>query len=174
MLGAMRRLLTPRWLLRHLIMIVLVAGMLGLAAWQLSRATSGNQLSWGYTLQWPAFAGFVVFIWAREVKLALAAEASGTRPERSGVRRERAGARRGRPGTAPSGDAGRAARRPVITRRPPVYDDSDDPRLAAYNDYLAWLNAHPWARPADYPGPGRAPADPAATSGGPAGGRGGT
>ncbi|HLV57744.1 MAG TPA: hypothetical protein VKY81_02560 [Natronosporangium sp.] len=166
----MRRLLTPRWLLHHLLMIVLVAGMLGLAVWQLYRARSGNLLSWGYTLQWPVFAGFVVFIWAREVKLALAAGASDTPPEQSGARRERGGARR-RPGTAPSADPGRATRRPVVTRRPPVYDDSGDPQLAAYNDYLAWLNAHPWARPADYPGPGRTSADPAATSGGPAGDR---
>ena len=31
-------------------------------------------------------------------------------------------------------------------------DDSDDPQLAAYNRYLAWLNANPHANPADYPG----------------------
>jgi hypothetical protein len=28
----------------------------------------------------------------------------------------------------------------------------DDPELAAYNDYLSWLAAHPEARPGDYPG----------------------
>jgi len=165
----MRRLLTPSWLLRHLIMVVLVAGMLGLAAWQLSRATSGNLLSWGYTLQWPVFAGFVLFIWAREVRLARAGGA-----DKAAGRPERPDAARAQPGAAPSAAPGRAARRPVVTRRQPVYDDRGDPQLAAYNDYLAWLNAHPWARPADYPGPGGTPPDPAATSGGPAGGRAGT
>jgi hypothetical protein len=32
----------------------------------------------------------------------------------------------------------------------PGYDDTDDEQLAAYNRYLAWLNANPGARPADY------------------------
>jgi hypothetical protein len=37
-------------------------------------------------------------------------------------------------------------------RREAAYDDSDDPALAAYNHYLAWLNEHPNATPAQYPG----------------------
>ena len=30
--------------------------------------------------------------------------------------------------------------------------EDEDPELAAYNRYLAWLNAHPGASPRDYPG----------------------
>ena len=160
MLASMRRLLTPRWLARHVIMLVLVAGMLGLAGWQLWRAAGGNLLSWGYTLQWPVFAGFVVFIWLREVRLALrgdtgdpAGAAGAAGPEAAG---SGASPGRGRPGTRP------VAERPVVTRRPVAYHDEDDPELAAYNDYLAWLNTHPRARPADYPGPGWASGDPPA------------
>ena len=37
-------------------------------------------------------------------------------------------------------------------RNEAAYDDSDDHELAAYNHYLAWLNAHPQASLADYPG----------------------
>jgi len=136
-----RRLLTPRWIACHALAVGLVAGMLGLAAWQLARAAGGNLLSWGYTIQWPVFAGFVVFVWAREVRRTLRGAPAMVQP--------------GRPPAPP----GPAPRRPLVTRRAndravPAGDpdDPDDPELAAYNRYLAWLNAHPGARPADYPG----------------------
>jgi hypothetical protein len=123
-----RQLLTPRWLAGHLLMVVLVVSMLGLGAWQLSRATGGNMLSWAYTIQWPIFAGFVGFIWWREVRRALHGETE--------------------PRPAPVG--GRVLSGPD----PAAYEDADDPALAEYNRYLAWLSANPGARPADYPGPG--------------------
>lgn len=149
MLAGMRRLLTPRWLVRHLIMVVLVAGMVGLAAWQLWRAAGGNLLSWGYTIQWPVFAGFVVFIWLREVRLAR--HGTGARDGAAAAGAGAAGAGPAVAGGQPPAGPGR----PVVTRRRVRYqDEDDDPELAAYNDYLAWLNAHPQARPSDYPGPG--------------------
>ena len=125
----MRRLVTRGWLARHALAAVLVAGCLALGWWQIRRAAGGNTLSWAYSVQWPVFAGFVVFIWWREVRRALGRE-------------PRAAARTG----------AQPARRPVITARPaPVVDDGADPELTAYNDYLAWLSANPGARPADYP-----------------------
>lgn len=131
MLVVMRRLLTPGWIACHVLMIVLATGMLALAGWQLARAAGGNLLSWGYTFQWPVFAAFVVFVWAREVRRTL---------RETGAPAEGA--------AAPPA----VRRRPVITRRPADYSDAGDPDVAAYNRYLAWLNAHPGARPADYPG----------------------
>lgn len=130
----MRRVLTPRWMLVHALAVLLVVGMLGLGGWQAVRAAAGNMLSWGYMLQWPVFAGFVVFIWAREVRRVV----RGTGPEPL-------------PGASP---AAPATRRPVVTRRTGYGDAAgpDDPELAAYNRYLAWLNAHPRARAVDYPG----------------------
>jgi DNA-binding transcriptional regulator of glucitol operon len=128
----MRRLVTPGWLACHALAAVLVAGCLALGWWQIGRAAGGNALSWAYAVEWPVFAGFVVFIWWREVRRALGHEAPAD--------------------TAVSGVE--APRRPVFTaRRVAVVDDRDDPELAAYNDYLAWLSANPDARPADYPGP---------------------
>ena len=157
-LASMKGLWTPAWIARHVTALVLVCGFLALGWWQYGRATGGNTLSWAYVLEWPVFAGFVVFLWIREVQL-----------ERSG-----AGARDGQSDSAGTADhtephsvggaaPERPARRPgepVTVGRPirvpvrPATPASDDPALAAYNDYLAWLAAHPEARPGDYPGQG--------------------
>ena len=124
--------MTRGWLACHALAVVLIAGCLALGWWQIGRAAGGNALSWAYAVEWPVFAGFVGFIWWREVRRALGHEAPAATTE-TGVE---------------------AARRPVITvRRVAVVDDRDDPELAAYNDYLAWLNANPGARPADYSRP---------------------
>ncbi|WP_173078878.1 hypothetical protein [Phytohabitans rumicis] len=129
----MRRLWTPAWIARHVIAVGLVAGFLALGWWQMSRAADGNTLSWAYAFEWPLFAAFVVFMWVREARLTLRGPAQAAPIEKT------------QPTTA--------VRRPVRTARRPIgYDDSGDPELAAYNRYLAWLNEHPGARPADYPG----------------------
>jgi len=136
----MKGLWTPAWIARHLLALVLVVAFLGLGWWQLSRASGGNTLSWGYTFEWPVFAGFVGFLWFREVQLAR------RRPPTPEQKRPR-----------PAGPAEKAEGAPVTVGRPvrvavqaaPV---ADDPELDAYNDYLAWLKAHPGARPGDYPG----------------------
>ena len=57
----MRRFLTPSWLLRHAAMVGLVAAFLALGWWQVGRARGGNMLSYGYAIEWPVFALFVIF-----------------------------------------------------------------------------------------------------------------
>ncbi|MFC3737045.1 hypothetical protein [Paractinoplanes deccanensis] len=134
----MKGLWTPAWIARHVLALVLFFGCLGLGWWQFGRASEGNAISWGYMFEWPVFAGFVVFLWWREVQLAR---------RKLDPRRDEAEAQPERlPGTAVT--VGRPVRVPV---RPAA--DADDAETAAYNDYLAWLNAHPGARPGDYPGP---------------------
>jgi hypothetical protein len=119
---------TPRWLIRHAVALGLIAAFLALGRWQLSRAVGGNVLSYAYAIEWPVFAGFVAFVWYREVRQARADAAGHRHPET-------------------------AQPPPVRSTRPvragPGYDD-DDEHLAAYNRYLAWLNANPGAKPADY------------------------
>jgi hypothetical protein len=135
----MRRLLTPAWLLRHALAAAVVLAFLALGWWQLSRAASGNALSWAYAIEWPIFAGFVVFIWFREVRHALRAGAAepGREPDSDPA--------------PPAAGAAPGIRRPVFARRPEqAYDEQGDAELAAYNRYLAWLNANPGARPGDY------------------------
>jgi hypothetical protein len=127
-----RRLLTPGWLARHLVALVLVAGCLGLGWWQVQRARSGNVLSYAYAVEWPVFAGFVVVVWAYEIRRALR-RAAGTLA--APHRRE------------PLRITAKPPSRPL-----PVPDAEPDPELDAYNRYLAWLNANPHARRGDYPG----------------------
>jgi DNA-binding transcriptional regulator of glucitol operon len=137
----MKGLWTPAWLARHLLALFLTAGFLALGWWQFDRAAHGNTLSWGYTFEWPVFAGFVVFLWFREVQVARRSpQDSPGKPETPAERLP------GSPVTV-----GRPVR--VAVRAAAV---EDDPELDAYNDYLAWLAAHPGARPGDYPGPRRA------------------
>ena len=42
--------------------------MLWLGDWQLHRAESGNELSWAYTFEWPLFAIFCVYFWAKSLR----------------------------------------------------------------------------------------------------------
>ena len=120
----MKRLLTPRWLLGHVLVWAGVAAFLALGWWQAGRAAEGNMLSWAYTFEWPLFAIFLVYLWIREMRLALGrGPVEKPRPDKRG---------------------------PVVTRREPEIVDGDDPKLAEYNRMLAWLSEHPEARPSDY------------------------
>jgi hypothetical protein len=140
-------LLTPRWIAVHIGLVVLVAAFLALGWWQLGRAAAGNLLSYGYSIQWPAFAVFAVWVWIVEVRKALRTPPADDRVD--------LGTRvvdEDQTTTAGPRSTG-AVERPRRRRNEAAYDDSDDPALAAYNHYLAWLGAHPHASPTDYPGP---------------------
>ena len=75
----MRKLWTPRWLLVHAAAVILVVGFLLLGWWQVTRAASGNLISFGYAVEWPAFAAFVIYVWVKEMRQAVrgVAPASG-------------------------------------------------------------------------------------------------
>ena len=139
----MKGLWTPAWIARHLLAVVLVAACLALCWWQFSRAAGGNTLSWGYTFEWPVFAGFVVFLWWREVQHALHGPGEPAEPAEPAEQPRQPGGR----DESGAVTVGRPVRVPVAAARA-----EDDPELTAYNDYLAWLAAHPGARPGDYPG----------------------
>ena len=151
-LDAMRRLWTPAWIARHVAMVVLVVGFLGLGWWQISRATAGNSLSWGYAVEWPVFAGFVVYVWWREVRLARRGAAETGADAGSPADPADASARAVDEPSVADGPARPAVRRPVRVARVPAAGVGEDADLAAYNRYLSWLNANPGARPGDYPG----------------------
>ncbi|MGC5030435.1 hypothetical protein [Micromonospora sp. DT229] len=148
----MKRLWTPAWIARHVAMVVLVTAFLALGWWQVSRAAAGNAISWGYAVEWPIFAGFVVFVWWREVRHALRDTPSSSATGEAAVVEEAeavpAGRSAGPTGVRPQPGIGR----PVRVTRTVDIPGEDDPELAAYNRYLSWLNANPGAKPGDYPG----------------------
>jgi hypothetical protein len=49
----------------HLTLLVLLPAFGVMFDWQLHRALGGNKLSWAYTVEWPVFAGYAVFMWWR-------------------------------------------------------------------------------------------------------------
>ena len=117
-------------------MVILTAACLVLGWWQIGRARGGNGLSFGYAIEWPAFAIFVVFVWYREIRI-----------QRAGKRDEPV--RISEPVLVRAKDAA-----PVEVAVTPAASaasaDEADPELAEYNRLLAWLAANPGSRPADY------------------------
>lgn len=69
----MRRLLTPRWLAWHALLLLAVLACLGLGWWQLDRAESatGTWQNVIYAVQWPLFAILIVYAWIRAAYLEL-------------------------------------------------------------------------------------------------------
>ena len=51
----------------HAVIVVIVPTFFGLCVWQVTRALSGNQLSWAYVFEWPFFAGYAIYMWWRFV-----------------------------------------------------------------------------------------------------------
>jgi len=133
-------LLSPRWLVRHAIAIVLIGVCLRLGWWQWdrARAAGGTAQNLGYALQWPAFGGFVVYAWFRMLRLELHPPA------------EEATAQSALPGPARSGSQPPPRPTVAVRRRytpppgatpaaPPSPDEPSDEQLAAYNAYLTSL-----------------------------------
>ena len=106
------RLLTPKWLLLHLLVAVLFVATLFLGYWQLTKAEAGGgAVNWSYALQWPLYGFMGLWFYLRMVRLELNRD--------------------------PDEDAPGAA---VVLYQRPRIDTSGDPELAAYNAYLAELN----------------------------------
>lgn len=126
-----RSLLTPRWLLVHLLFVAAVVATVFLTWWQWDRAheAGGSFQNLGYSLQWPLFGGFAVFLWYRLVQMDLQGQGEDSPSEESD-----------------SGEPASEKSETTVTGRrlvpPPAraVRAEEDPELAAYNEYLAELN----------------------------------
>ncbi len=110
----MPRLLAPRWLVGHVLVLVAAVVMVLLSRWQWHRAQHTHSLqNWSYAVEWVLFAGFTLVAYAR------IARDEGQEPSRP----------------APPLRVGAPPAPPVEV------SDEEDPELAAYNRYLADLHA---------------------------------
>ncbi len=117
----------------HVALIIFVPACAALTWWQVSRALGGNTLSWVYTFEWPIFAGYAVFMWWKlvhdePVHDEPVHEASGP-DEADG------------PGPHPGDSAGAGHALGAGHAGEQDEQDEQDEELAAYNRYLADLNA---------------------------------
>jgi hypothetical protein len=123
-----RFLISPRWLAWHAFAVVAFWGMFWLGDWQFRRALAGNGLSWAYTFEWPIFAVMGAIFWGKTIRDEFHIRRGGGVPEAAAPDLPMgAMAANGLPTTAGS-MSGSA-------------DEPEDPELAAYNAYLAKLNA---------------------------------
>ena len=133
-LRRLRFVLSPGWLVLHLITVALIVTMVLLGRWQLdvSNAKHFNLQNFGYAFQWWAFSAFVLAMWARIV-LDTRGRSDGTPVDDI---------------SAPS-DADPVAgaeetvayRRYVMPQSATAPAPPADSEHAAYNDYLARLDA---------------------------------
>lgn len=117
----LRLLVSPRWLGRHLLLVVAVCCLLLLGRWQWTRGTADHDLrNLLYGIQWWIFAGLACYGWFRALR----------------------GELRPGPPEAP------AAQPPILAAggTSPVIDE-DDEELVAYNRYLAALHARSLREP---------------------------
>jgi DNA-binding transcriptional regulator of glucitol operon len=114
-----RRFLTPKWLLRHALAVVLAAACvrLGIWQWDVYHGVRGGFQNLGYALQWPLFAGAVVWVWFRLIRWEIRP------PERP----------------APITTARMVPVAESDTTRQPEPDDQPDDAHARYNRYLRSL-----------------------------------
>lgn len=142
MSGVLRLILSPRWIMWHLLTIGAMVTCGLLAAWQWGKAGSamGSALNVGYGLQWPLFAVFFGVMWFRLLRMELRAR-SGEQPEvhTAPAYEQHESLHRPTQPMAPEVaspfGSGPAARRPG----PAPAGEDIDPDLAAYNRMLALL-----------------------------------
>ena len=110
----LRLLVSPRWLVRHVLLGLALWACYGFGRWQYGRAVTRHSiLNWSYTVEWTLFGMFALLSWAWFLRDEL----------------------RG-------GPAVEVQEQPVRVYQPaaqPVTED-EDPELAAYNRMLAQLN----------------------------------
>jgi len=127
-----------RWLSRRAVslnfaILVFVPGCAIAAWWQINRAADGNQLSYLYSVLWPAFAILGIYFWWMLIHTDF--DNAGLK----GVRRQQALATAAQEDPQQSGGSAGGNVAPADDTSP--VSTEADPALAAYNERLAELAA---------------------------------
>jgi DNA-binding transcriptional regulator of glucitol operon len=110
--AVLSRLLTPRWVLGHLVVAALFVATFFLGYWQLTKAEAGGgAVNWSYALQWPLYGFLGLWFYVKMCREEMHRDPDADEP---------------------GADL-------VLYQRPRI-DTTGDPELAAYNAYLAELN----------------------------------
>jgi len=146
--GSVGRYFTPRCIGMHVTLLILLPAFAWLTWWQLSRALAGNTLSWAYTFEWPLFAGYAVYVWWQLIHDQTTAVTRRVLPAADGEGTE---GDHNQPGWALTGGHRKSvaiAARSAVDTTAKVHGErfaeqtaDEAARLAAYNRYLADLNA---------------------------------
>jgi hypothetical protein len=131
------RWLSARAVSLHAAVLVFVPGCALAAWWQVSRAQSGNQLSYLYSVMWPAFAILGVCFWWMLIHTDF--DSVGLRGMRRQAERAEQAEQTEQSRQQPADTAASTA--PFEPRSPLVPGSEEDPELAAYNARLAELAA---------------------------------
>ncbi|MCW2692216.1 MAG: hypothetical protein JWM67_820 [Mycobacterium sp.] len=144
-----RLLLSPKWLLRHVLLVAAVIACIRLGMWQWGRSqsSSGTMQNLGYSMEWPLIAGFFVLVWFKALRFDRARQlAGGEEPQTAEVRPLIPGARDGEQGSA-TADLPLSLLRPgqkLMTHQQAEQrrrEDEEDPEVVAWNRMLAELSA---------------------------------
>ena len=135
----LRSLLTPRWLLLHVLFIVATIATGFLAVWQWDRAhdAGGSFQNLGYALQWPLFGAFTIFLWIKLIRMDRAQQRGETE---SDVHAGGESEAEDESSAEVSEEPEKRRTRPLVPPPAPPVDVEEDPELAEYNRYLAGLN----------------------------------
>ena len=125
------RWLSGRAISLHVAVLVVVPGCAVAAGWQINRAQDGNQLSYLYSVMWPAFGILAVIFWWMLIHTDY--DSVGLK----GMLRQQA-AGSGDMG-APQGPGVPTPVADTLAATAPPVSDVEDPELAAYNKRLAQL-----------------------------------
>ncbi|WP_219416630.1 hypothetical protein [Pseudonocardia nigra] len=140
--------LSPRWIMWHLLTLGAMVTCGWLAVWQWQRAGSamGSALNVGYGLQWPVFALFFGYMWWRILRM----ESARLHDEQADVHQDALEIPKPRVAAAETGPQVARAAAPADGPSPfgpqpvsatPAAGAEDDPELADYNRMLAELAA---------------------------------
>jgi len=136
--------LTPRAIAMHVTLFVVVPAFAGLFWWQVQRVRQGNMLSWAYVFEWPFFAAYAVYMWWRLVHDQAADANADTAPAVANRSKTTAPVAAAPVAAAPGAPPATEPAESIEStggRQPVSHQDEDEEEMAAYNRYLAELDA---------------------------------